>query len=489
VASRDPRRSSTSAAESKWVAEGTRPYQSLVGTGSRTSVTSSSACVESLYRQADSLVAVARGFRQWLLHFNLRATMPHISLRSQRGGLTWPIAVRDFFPGFRRWVLLALWLGGLGAASGAEPEVRNVRAAQREGTALVDVYYDLTGAEGPVTVEVAVSADGGASYAVAARALSGAVGEGVAAGPNRHIVWNAGTDLPDFVAPAMRVKVTARGGPAPAPDGFVLIPSGSFEMGDSFGDGLDFERPVHTVSVSAFYVGKTEVTKAQWDSVRGWAVGNGYADLYPGDGKGSDHPVNGVSWYDVVKWCNALSEREGLSPVYRVNGTVYRTGDITPTIDYGATGYRLPSEAEWEKAARGGLSGRRFPWGDTISHSQANYRSLEDVGYDVSPTRGYHSAYQSGTSPVGSFTPNGYGLYDMAGNVWERCNDWWSDYYYTGSPRADPQGPSSGPRRVIRGGSWGEYAPLCRSAHRNYYGGPDDRNGYIGFRVARTSDP
>ncbi|MBX3731406.1 MAG: formylglycine-generating enzyme family protein [Verrucomicrobiae bacterium] len=416
-----------------------------------------------------------------------------LSFLSLPGGLTGPAAVRDFFAGFRDWGLLALWLGWLGAAAGAEPEVRNVRAAQRAGTALVDVYYDLVGAGAPVTVEVAVSADGGASYAVAARTLSGAVGEGVVAGLNRHIVWNAGSDLADFVAPAMRVKVTARAGPGPAPDGFVLIPAGSFQMGDSFGEGWEGERPVHTVSVSAFYMGRTAVTKSQWDSVRGWAVVNGYTDLVPGGGNGPDHPVHSVSWYDVVKWCNARSEREGLPPVYRVNGTVYRTGERTPTIEYAAHGYRLPSEAEWEKAARGGLSGRRFPWGDTISHSQANYASWDGYSYDVSPTRGVHPAYQSGgspfTSPVGSFASNGYGIYDMAGNVWQWCNDWWDGDYYVNSPGVDPRGPSSGGFRVYRGGAWYYDADYCRSACRSYSFGPYYRYYDVGFRLARSSGP
>ena len=131
----------------------------------------------------------------------------------------------------------------------------------------------------------------------------------------------------------------------------------------------------------------------------------------------------------MVKWCNARSEKEGLAPCYHTDvarTAVYRTGRVDVTndmVNWSANGYRLPTEAEWEKAARGGLVGRRFPWGDQITHSLANYSSDSIYPYDTSPTRGYHPDYQAGgapyTSPVGNFAANGYGLYDMAGNVYE----------------------------------------------------------------------
>lgn len=274
---------------------------------------------------------------------------------------------------------------------------------------------------------------------------------------------------------------------------FSEIPAGSFWMGDHFCDGSDDELPVHEVYVSAFYLQKTEVTKAEWDDVAGWASTHGY-DIGPEDGSGKcpDHPVHSTNWYDCVKFCNALSEREGFAPVYRVSGSVYRTGESLPDINYSASGYRLPTEAEWEKAARGGVEGRRFPWGDTIWHNMANYVSSSSFEYDVSQTPGYHPDWNEGampyTNPVRAFVPNGYGLHDMAGNLWEWCGDWYSENYYSTSPASDPAGSATGTYRIYRGGSWLTWASLCRVSCRRY-NTPDYANIIIGFRPARNSAP
>jgi formylglycine-generating enzyme required for sulfatase activity len=288
--------------------------------------------------------------------------------------------------------------------------------------------------------------------------------------------------------------LTAVNAPA-APTGFSLIPAGAFTMGDAL-DG-DSDAPTRTVNVSAFYMAQNLVTKAQWDTVRTWAISNGYSDLAAGAGKASNHPVQTISWFQMVKWCNARSQQEGLTPVYYTNDaqtTVYKTGDVNVTnlqVKWAANGYRLPTEAEWEKAARGGLSGKRFPWGDTISHSQANYFANSGYSYDLSgAVNNFHPTYATGsspyTSPVGSFAANGYGLYDMAGNVWQWCWDWYGTYD-TGTP-TDPRGVSSGAYRVCRGGSWYYDANYCRVADR--YGSIPSNSDYsFGFRVARSSVP
>jgi formylglycine-generating enzyme required for sulfatase activity len=288
---------------------------------------------------------------------------------------------------------------------------------------------------------------------------------------------------------------------ASVPAGFALIPAGEFLMGDQSDPkvGSSYsELPVHTVNVSAFFMAKYEVTKEEWDAVRTWGLNNGYTDLPAGNGtyasKGANHPVHSINWYAMVKWCNARSQQEGLTPCYTVSGVTYKTGQSDPACNWSANGYRLPTEAEWEKAGRGGAVGKNFPWGtDTISHSQANYLSTSHRTYDVTPRppvyvkNYYHPTYRVGgfpySSPVGSFAPNGYGLYDMAGNMWEWCWDW-SGSYAAGS-QTDPRGATSGSYRVKRGGSWENDAFYARCAGRynSYY--PHGAYSDCGFRLAR----
>jgi formylglycine-generating enzyme required for sulfatase activity len=285
--------------------------------------------------------------------------------------------------------------------------------------------------------------------------------------------------------------------PANIQSGMALIPAGSFTMGNSMApnEGNSSELPLHTVYVSAFYMDKYDVTEALWQQVYNWATNHGYSFDYPGsvyDGssKGPNYPVVDVDWYDCAKWCNARSEMAGKVPAYYTSAAlavVYRTGDLdisNSCVNWNA-GYRLPTEAEWEKAARGGLSGQRFPWGNTISEGQANYYSCNCYTYDLSNT-GYNPTFNDGvgplTSPVGYFAPNGYGLYDMAGNVWQWCWDWYGSY--SSGLQTDPRGPTTGQygsNRVFRGGYWDYNAINCRTAFR-FSIIPTFRYYYLGFR-------
>ncbi len=271
----------------------------------------------------------------------------------------------------------------------------------------------------------------------------------------------------------------------------VHIPGGSFTMGNSVSEDTLSDAPPVTVNVSDFFMAKHEVTTALWRSVRTWGLAHGYSDLGAGAFKGAEYPIHSITWYDMVKWCNALSEMQGLTPVYSVNDEVMKTGTSVPTAEWSANGYRLPTEAEWEKAARGGVTDKRFVWGDIIVHYLANYSSHVSRTYDVSPTRGTHPTYltpfQPFSSPVGSFPANSFGLFDMAGNSWEFCWDRYGAASYQDGA-TDPRGAESGTGRVLRGGSWKDRADTCRLAFR-FAASPTVTDNSLGFRVARSVSP
>ena len=249
------------------------------------------------------------------------------------------------------------------------------------------------------------------------------------------------------------------------------IPAGSFSMGCTPGDPncQSNESPVRTVTLSAFQISETEVTQEQWQVVMGSNPSNfAYTNC-------GNCPVERVSWYDAVVFCNRLSEANGLTPcyyadagftqVYGKNGSIWsqpNSGEVY--WNPAAKGYRLPTEAEWEYAARGGST--------TNIYSGSN-NADEVAWYSFSIIK-----------PVKGKLPNGYGLYDMSGNVWEWAWDWYGDYPST--PETNPTGPTSGSRRLLRGGSWNYSSVYCRTAFRNNFGPyyPDNRiYPYIGFRI------
>jgi formylglycine-generating enzyme required for sulfatase activity len=230
----------------------------------------------------------------------------------------------------------------------------------------------------------------------------------------------------------------------------VLVAGGTFRMGRNNGD--DDEKPVHTVTVESFYMGKYEVTQKEWIEIMGSNPSSYWGDTLP---------VEQVSWYEAVEYCNKLSLREGLVPAYSGSGDGI-------TCDFKASGYRLPTEAEWEYAAKGGRDAPVFKYAG---------------GNGVDAVAWYNGNSEERTHPVGTKQPNNLGLYDMSGNVWEWCWDWFGDYG-SGS-QTDPQGASSGTIRVLRGGSWSNSARGVRSTFRGNFT-PADRDSYLGFRVVRT---
>lgn len=368
--------------------------------------------------------------------------------------------------------------------------VTGVRAATVSGMkiepnpdpSLIDIRYDLT-ADGwsTVAVKLEVSTDGGVTWTRPAGNLQGDLGEAVTPGPGKRMLWVPGGG--QTLDRRWRLRILAD-------EGFVFIPADRYSIGRVQGDA-DSDAPPVSVKLSDFHIQKHETTQALWEEVRTWAMKNGYTDLAAGAGKATDHPVHSVNWYDAVKWCNARSQKEGLTPCYQSGGAVFRSGIAEPTVDWQANGYRLPTEAEWEVAARGGVKGKRFPWGgDSIRHADANYWANEAAfAYDQSGCRVYtfHPDYEDGrkpfTSPVGRFAANGHGLHDMAGNVWEWCWDWLDAGSYKSSV-TDPSGPTSGEKRVVRGGSWGTSASRARCSFR--YGSIPNFTDYGGgFRCVR----
>ena len=186
---------------------------------------------------------------------------------------------------------------------GASPIISNVQVSQRAGTKLVDVYYNLTHADGLAsTVWINVSGDGGVTWTIPSSSVSGASGAGVTPGTSKHLVWNAGQDWNGQLVSSCKVRVFANDGTTPIPPaGMAYIPAGQFQMGDNLDSETD-AQPVHNVQVDAFFMDINDVSGAIWISVKAWGAANGYSDLGDGSYTAQNHPVQWVNWYDAVKY-------------------------------------------------------------------------------------------------------------------------------------------------------------------------------------------
>ena len=246
---------------------------------------------------------------------------------------------------------------------------------------------------------------------------------------------------------------------------FVLIKGGAFTMGSPV---TELERTTdevqHRVTISDFYLAISQVTQWEYQSL----IGNN-----PSNSQGDNLPVENLTWFDAIRYCNALSIREGFNPAYSIQGE-------NVTWNRNANGYRLPTEAEWEFACRAGTT-TPFNTGNNINDSQANFNN--NYGYNNDASGRITGGYRQRTLAVKSFDPNQLGLFDMHGNVWEWCWDWYGAY--STAAQTNPIGPETGTLRINRGGGWNDFPRHIRSAYRATTP-PNNTSFNIGFRLARN---
>ena len=302
--------------------------------------------------------------------------------------------------------------------------ITNVQARQ-EGLEII-ITYNMEGElHGKEEIMLGISTDWGQNYKPVSNA-EGDIGKHVKPGKRKEIYFLVEDAL---IGKNAKFKVYAV---VKAPPGMVYVAGGSFQMGSNIGRN---EEPIHTVTVSSFFMDKTEVTQGQYRKVMG---------KNPSHFSGCDEcPVESVSWHDANKYAKKV-------------------------------GKRLPTEAEWEYAARGGNKSMGYKY-------NAGSNNIKDVAW-------YYGNSGRKTHPVGQKDPNELGLYDMSGNVREWCSDWYDSGYYGKSPITDPEGPNSGSTRVLRGGSWNSNDYGCRVAFRLGFN-PSGRNNYYGFRLVSQDSP
>lgn len=257
-------------------------------------------------------------------------------------------------------------------------------------------------------------------------------------------------------------------------DRMAYVPGGTFSMGRTSGIGNSNELPVHDVAISPFYIGKYEVKQSEWLDIMGSNPSNFTGDL--------NRPVERINWYSALVYCNKRSIAEGLVPVYSINSSTnpdnwgaVPMSSANPTwdaavCDWTVNGYRMPTEAEWEYAARG-------------AQNTPDY--LYSGNNDISIVAWFGGNAGGRTQPVGTKLENGLGIFDMSGNVNEWCWDWFNTDYYTYSPVNNPAGPSFGSLRVLRGGCWNYPSENCRLAYRNSIV-PNYYSMYYGLRLVRS---
>ena len=323
----------------------------------------------------------------------------------------------------------------------------------------------------PMTFSLLAGSSQDVTVTVDAESLSAGTYEG-----HLHFDWDHDCDgRVDYSYQYSVPLIVSGGGGAQVPTVFIF--GGTFMMGadpDSSWYTHGDEDPVHSVTVSSFYMSAYEVTQVQYQAVMG---------ANPSQHPGSDLPVEYVTWYDAAKFCNWLSWWGGLTKFY--NDDDLTNAATTVGMNWAANGYRLPTEAEWEYACRAG-SITDYYSGD-LTHGTCSEidESLDRIAWYCGNSENESTDWCE-THPVGGKQPNRFGLYDMSGNVWEWCNDWYSSNYYESSPSDNPTGPSSGSAsgRVHRGGSSWATPDWCQSAARGY-DDPSLRNGAIGFRVVK----